>query len=380
MVVLVVFGAGVLIVALAHIVIGWFLAKGLRRNALIVTDRPPDLGAYVRGVTDREITLESSSPRQDIGHPGTLGLLWEDGYGQVGEVRDVDGLRFTRPFLVLEGTLPPICDGELSDCWPIQIDPWAFPHDPADVDLDFETIRYDTALGPMDAWLLEAPLPERWAIHVHGWTAEKRELIRFLPVFHDAGFNSLVIDYRNDIGMPADPSGHHQFGLSEWEEVEAAVRFAADRGATEIVLHGCSTGGALAMRFLEVSSHATTVRGMVLDSPNIILAEAIRAAAADSRFTPLMIEFGMWIADLRWKIDWESSNLVQRAEQIIEVPTLVFHGTSDHTIPISVSRQLAARVPDLVELVETPAAGHVMSWNADPDRYERYLRGFLDRL
>jgi hypothetical protein len=34
----------------------------------------------------------------------------------------------------------------------------------------------------------------------------------------------------------------------------------------------------------------------------------------------------------------------------------------------------------MVELVETPAAGHVMSWNADPARYERYLRNFLERV
>jgi len=62
------------------------------------------------------------------------------------------------------------------------------------------------------------------------------------------------------------------------------------------------------------------------------------------------------------------------------MPTLVFHGTSDAAIPISVSRQLAARARETVELVETPAAGHVMSWNADPERYEGYLGRFLSRL
>jgi pimeloyl-ACP methyl ester carboxylesterase len=92
------------------------------------------------------------------------------------------------------------------------------------------------------------------------------------------------------------------------------------------------------------------------------------------------MEFGMWIADLRWKVDWETTNYVQRAEHILRVPALVFHGTSDQVIPISVSRQLEATVPRLVDLVETPAAGHVMSWNANPERYERYLTGFLSRL
>jgi pimeloyl-ACP methyl ester carboxylesterase len=89
---------------------------------------------------------------------------------------------------------------------------------------------------------------------------------------------------------------------------------------------------------------------------------------------------GMWITDIRWHIDWETTNYVQRANQFLHVPTLVFHGTSDLTVPITSSRQLKAAVPDLVELIETPAAGHVLSWNADPERYERYLAGFLQSL
>ncbi|MFZ0014671.1 MAG: hypothetical protein WAL25_11225, partial [Acidimicrobiia bacterium] len=70
---------------------------------------------------------------------------------------------------------------------------------------------------------------------------------------------------------------------------------------------------------------------------------------------------------------------VPRADAIIRVPALVFHGTADQVVPIAGSRQLKARVGELVELVETPAAGHVLSWNADPKRYEAHLARFLDR-
>jgi pimeloyl-ACP methyl ester carboxylesterase len=201
-----------------------------------------------------------------------------------------------------------------------------------------------------------------------------------LPSYHAAGVTSLVIDYRNDPGAPLDPTGRHRFGLSEWEDLEAAVRRALDGGASGVVLSGCSTGGALVMAFLERSRLAEVVTAVVLDSPNIVLAEAFRRGTRDVRATRLMVEFGMWIADLRWKVDWEATNFVERAERIIRVPTLVFHGTADQVIPVAVSRRLAGRLPDLVELVETPAAGHVMSWNADPERYDRYLRSFLGRV
>ena len=146
-----------------------------------------------------------------------------------------------------------------------------------------------------------------------------------------------------------------------------------------LVLGGCSTGGALVMRFLEKSSLARRVDAVVLDAPNIVLADTFRHAT-DSRVTPQMFRIGLWLADLRWQVDWSAADYVSRAERFLRVPALLFHGTADAVVPISGSRRLAARVPHLIELVETENAGHVMSWNADPDRYEAILEEFLGRV
>lgn len=378
MVFVIVVAAGVFLVVLVHLTVGWFIANGIHNDALEVGPRTKDPGVRVREVSRTRIVLEAPTPRQDIGHPGTLGISWDGGYGRVGDVLDVVGTRFIRSFEPVDGT-PPVCEEVLEECPPLAIDPFVFPNGPEDVGLDFDQITYPSPLGPMDAWLVPAD-GGTWAIHCHGWTAERREHVRMLPSFHRAGMTSLVIDYRNDPGAPRDPTGRYRFGETEWEDLEAAVQMALDNGARRVALSGCSTGGALVMAFLERSNLADSVAGVVLDSPNIILVEAFRRATRDSRATSLMVEFGLWIAGVRWKIDWEATNYVQRAERILTVPTLVFHGTSDLSIPISVSRQLEAAVPGVVELVETPAAGHVMSWNANPERYERYLENFLDRL
>ena len=378
MTILVVVAAGTLLVLLAHLAAGWFIANGLRRDALEIGPKPDDPEVRVRDVSSDRIVLEAPGPRQDIGHPGTVGVAWEDGYGRAGDLVGVEGSRFVRSYEPVAGT-PPICAGELEECPAVAIDSFAYPNGPADVGLGYQETTYQSPLGVTGAWLVPSDGPA-WAIHCHGWTAERREHVRMLPAFHRAGITSLVIDYRNDPGAPRDPSGHYRFGLSEWEDLEAAVSKALGEGAGPIVLNGCSTGGALVMAFLERSSLAGSVAGVVMDSPNIVLVDAFRRAIRESRATWLMQETGLWIAGLRWKIDWESTNFVQRAADILQVPALVFHGTSDHTIPISVSRRLRAAVPHLIELVETPAAGHVMSWNADPARYERYLGHFLDKV
>ncbi|MFP4074277.1 MAG: alpha/beta hydrolase [Actinomycetota bacterium] len=378
MIILIVAAAGTLLVVLVHLVAGWFIANGLHRDALKVGPKPDEPEVRVRDVTSDRIVLEAPGPRQDIGHPGTVGVAWPGGYGRAGDILDVEGSRFVRSFEPVTGS-PPVCVGELEDCPAVEIDSFAYPNGPADVGLDYQETTYESPLGAMGAWLVPSDGPA-WAIHCHGWTAERREHVRMLPAFHKAGITSLVIDYRNDPGAPLDPSGRYRFGLTEWEDLEAAVSGALEDGAGPIVLNGCSTGGALVMAFLERSPLANSVSALVLDAPNVILVDALRRAMRESRGSWLMHEMGLWIADLRWKINWEATNFVARAADIIQVPTLVFHGTSDHTIPISVSRRLQAAVPHLVELVETPAAGHVMSWNADPARYERYLGNFLDRV
>lgn len=369
---------GFLVIAAFHLVAGWMVSNGLLRRAFFVQPRAKDLTVRVREVGPDRIVLESPLPRQDIGHPGTIGIAWDGGYGQVGEVVEVVGPRVTRRFLAVDGK-PAVCSGPLEGCPPVELDPYAFPTDPGDMGLAFEETSYRSPLGDMGAWLVPAGSGGRWAIHCHGWTAERREFLRMLPAFHRSGITSMVIDYRNDPGRPTDPSGLYRFGLAEWEDLECAVRAALDQGATDLTLTGCSTGGALVMAFLERSELAGRVSRVVLDAPNIVLAETIRLGTREKKATPLMIELGMWIADLRWHVDWDATDYVQRAAQFLTIPALVFHGTSDHVVPVAVSRRLEAVVPGLVELVEAQAAGHVMSWNADPARYEARLEAFLRR-
>jgi len=315
-------------------------------------------------------------------------MFWDDGYAQIGDVISVEALTVTRHYLPLTESAPAVCsEPDLTTCPPVDLESYAFPSDPSDRGIEFEDIEYDGPLGSLGAWLVQSGDGKRWVIHVHGWTAERREAVRFLPAYAEAGVTSMVIDYRNDPGTVPDPSGRYRFGLTEWEDVDAAVRYAMDAGATELLLAGYSTGAAHAMSFLEQSNLSQYVVGVVFDSPNIILADVVRANTRDARIPlinvrmgQLMKEAGLWLADLRWRIDWDRTNYVQRAESILNTPTLVFHGTSDQRVPIAVSRQLEVRAPKVVTLVETPAAGHVMSWNANPERYERRLRRFLDSV
>ena len=85
------------------------------------------------------------------------------------------------------------------------------------------------------------------------------------------------------------------------------------------------------------------------------------------------------LATLRFGVDWSAVDYADDSGWL-DVPTLVFHGTEDTTVPISLSRQLAADHRDLVRLDAVEGAHHVASWNADPRAYESRVRGFLRGL
>jgi pimeloyl-ACP methyl ester carboxylesterase len=259
---------------------------------------------------------------------------------------------------------------------------WSWPADPARAHgYVYETVQYDSELGPMDAWLVPGT-ESTWAIYVHGKGVDLREGLRILPTLHEAGMPVMLINYRNDAGQPEDPSGIYHYGQTEWRDLEGAVEFATDAGAERVVLVGASTGGAVISSFLLESDLAKSVDAVVLDSPNLDFGQVVDVEASERSLPGIGLPVPAtltWtaktIAAVQLGISWDDLDYVSRADEF-EVPILVIHGTNDGTVPIETSRRLAEARPDLVTLVETDA-GHVLSWNVGPAAYADAIEGFL---
>ena len=82
--------------------------------------------------------------------------------------------------------------------------------------IELREVGAPAALGTYPAWLTTGA-SDTWAILLHGMAAERTECLRILPMFVEKGHSTLTITYRNDEGMPANPSGYYQFGADEWE-------------------------------------------------------------------------------------------------------------------------------------------------------------------
>jgi predicted alpha/beta-fold hydrolase len=241
----IVVAALVILVLTAAVGVGWYFSNMLRQEALLVKEGPEPYDLVVASVGEGTVTLQTADPNAENGAwawDGIWGLAWADGYGRVGDILSLDGTSIVREFEPLRGTLTV---GE-----PSRLDSFSIEGNPAEaLGLDFEHVVYKSELGEYPAWLIPGDR-ETWAIFVHGWKADQQETLRMLPTVVEPGFPSLVITYRNDEGTPGNPDGFYRFGATEWRDVEAAVQYALDQGASDIMLIGYSMGGAASLNFL----------------------------------------------------------------------------------------------------------------------------------
>ncbi len=362
---------------------GWYFSNVIRDRALSGAERRASL-AFSPDLTVQAVTGDAVVLRPIGDGPtgltldGTFGLRWEGGYGQVGRITSQNSGDVSRSFSLLEGD-PPATGAEA------QLDPRAYP-DPSAAGVDAPNVVINGPLGDYPAWyvLPNRPVRPTWVVVVHGNSMSRLDNLRMLPTLRNAGYPTLSVTYRNDAGAPEDPSGLLRYGLTEWEDLQAGVRYALDHGSDGVVLYGDSMGGGVIAAFLQRSALASQVRGLVLDAPMLNFSATVDDnASREPLVGPITVPSSLtavakWIAARRFDVDWNALDYLA-TPQIFDVPTLVFHGTDDTTVPIATSEELAQLKPTTVTLVTCPGANHIECWNLDPGAYERRMLGFLDQ-
>lgn len=369
-------GAGIAGLALvAGLAAGALSVHVARKVVAVPRKREEDI--RILAITDSTITLSATD---DTRTPGRYGLFFSQGAGhlRLGDIRSMDATSVTRDLLVVDfGTPRPGLRARFSG--------W-FYLNPRELDVEVEDVLIDTPIGAAPAWVVPASSPTTdWVIHVHGRGVTRGETIRGVPVFRAAGYNSLLISYRNDGVAPESADHRFALGGTEWRDLEAALDFAIARGATRVLLMGWSMGGAISLQGAIQSRHRELFRGIVLDSPVVDWRSVLEFQAASMsvplpiRRTVLQLIGTSWGGAFTGQdepIDLNSLDLVTRAEEL-SVPTLLLHSADDGYVPADASRALALLRPDIVTFEEFTVARHAKLWNYDEARWNRVIREWL---
>ncbi|HEY8294923.1 MAG TPA: alpha/beta fold hydrolase [Micrococcaceae bacterium] len=258
---------------------------------------------------------------------------------------------------------------------------------PADLALAWEDATVELPVGPAPAWLVRGdPGQATWAIMVHGRGATRNEGLRAVHTTHRLGMTSLLISYRNDGDAPDGADGLYALGVTEWQDVEAAIAFALAAGAKDVVLFGYSMGAAVALQTADRSRYRHLIRALVLDAPVINWVDVLahqaqlnRIPAAVGRYGQLMLShpLGRRLTGLAAPVDLKSMDWVTRAVEL-RTPTLILHSVDDEFVPFGPSAELAQKNPEMVTFEPFSRALHTKEWNVDPARWEEAVTRWLE--
>lgn len=370
-------GGLVLLVAVAVGVISVVFAR-----TVVTPPRRRDEDTEVLDVDSAAGTVTLSATPDSI-VPGRYSLWFgnDSGHARVGDILAETSTAVTRRLLTVDF-------GDLAGARRGRISGW-FYLSPRELGLPFEDVEVQTELGPAPAWYIPAETrSNRWMIGVHGRAVRRAETLRGAPIFRDEGYNSLLISYRNDEEAPWSPDRRYALGDTEWRDVEAAMRYAVEHGATDIVLMGWSMGGATVLQAVTRSPFASFVRGLVLESPVVDWMTALRYQG-ELRRLPDPIRHvifaligGGWGGRLTGQdaaIDLPRLNFVRRADELT-LPILLLHSDDDGFVPVTASLALAEARPDIVTFEEFAVARHTKLWNYDPERWTAAITDWLRRL
>lgn len=373
-------GIGVVSGALAVAAVATAAATSMRFAREIVAPRwrnEDDL--QVLGVDTAAATVTLSSQADSL-LPGVYGLWFsrDSGYAVVGEILATTQTSVTR-------RLVRVLFGELDHARRARMSGWVHLS-PDELGFDYETVLVRTPVGLAPAWRIPAATETgRWVIQVHGRGVTRAEALRTVPTFRELGFTSLLVSYRNDGDAPASDDGRCGLGDFEWRDVEAAVQYALDNDAHEVVLMGWSMGGTAVLQVLKRSTLAGQIAGVILDSP-VVDWPATLMYASDTRGLPAPLREGAlalvtrpWgrpITGQKQPIDFGRLDVIDWSAKLT-TPTLILHSDDDRFVPSGASRELAALRPDAVTLVPFDTAGHTRLWNYDPERWTAAIVGWL---
>ena len=329
---------------------------------------------------------------------GIYGVLGENGSAVVSSILSLEGDIITREILQINGELK--IGERVSSSSLLKIENGKYSilgtndyegidesgkYTPKSVsDTDYEYIEYESDLGMFPAYLTSEG-ETGVVIFVHGFRgAFERDFTAMLraPDFENLGYRSMIISYRNDANAPKDPSGLYQYGVTEWIDLDNAIRYVEQNiNPDKIVLWGTSGGGGPVTSWLQNNPDSDRVDGIIFEAPVISFWESVEVnGKARYPFIPeLFFPYIKLFTEVRYGVDFDTMDF-RDALVKSEVPVLLFHGDDDEWVPVDMSDYIAENRRTNFTYIRMSNVGHVTSWNADPVRYIFEITKFLNSL
>ena len=235
---------------------------------------------------------------------------------------------------------------------------WPFWRTPADANIYYRDLTLTTDDGlDLSAWYVPAAEPGAPAVLLaHGLLGSKWGMLRFVPWFHDAGYNVMLLDFRGHGGSDPRPS---TIGPDEVLDIQAALDWLDAEGAGDRVAGlGMSLGASALVN--------TVIQDERLDA---LILDSLFAEWGDTDFAQ----------GYRLSPDWLVPGVPSPEDLMprVDVPVFIIHGTADILTHEDHAHRLYAAANEPKEIWINDS-GHAWSAWTYPDAYQQKVLDFLE--
>ena len=235
---------------------------------------------------------------------------------------------------------------------------WPFWRTPADANIYYRDLTLTTDDGvDLSAWYVPAAEPGAPTVLLaHGLLGSKGGMLRFVPWFHDAGYNVMLLDFRGHGGSDPHPS---TIGPDEVLDIQAALDWLEAEGAGDRVAGlGMSLGASALVN--------TAIQDERLDA---LILDSLFAEWGDTDFAQ----------GYRLSPDWLVPGVPSPEELMpqVNVPVFIIHGTADILTHENHAHRLYAAANEPKEIWINDS-GHAWSAWTYPDAYQQKVLDFLE--
>lgn len=248
---------------------------------------------------------------------------------------------------------------------------------PADLQLPFTTHRYPNPDGlTLEAWHVPGSDDRPLVVLFHGYAANKSTLLNTARVFHQLGYDTLLVDFYGSGGSSGTGT---TIGVKESEDVASTVNYVKRTWPNrKIVLYGISMGGAAVLR-------AIATQGV---KPDAVIIEATFDSLLNTgknRFRSMGLpaspfaELLLFWGGVQNGFNFFSHNPVDYARAVV-CPGLILHGEKDERATPEGARSIAQAMGTNARAIAYPGVPHMPILDARPDQWTRDVKDFLQQL
>ena len=218
--------------------------------------------------------------------------------------------------------------------------------------LPYQTVRLQSNKR-IECWYIPRDSARGTVALFHGYGGEKSGMIDKAEVFHQLGYNTLLVDF---MGAGGSEGVQTTIGFKEAEQVKTCFDHLEQKGEQNIILFGTSMGAAAIMKAM--ADHHLPARALILECPFGTMLQTVenRFRMMGAPSFPMAQVLVFWGGALNGFNAFEHNP--SEYAKAITTPTLLLWGAIDDRVKQAETDEIFQHLAGSKTLVTYPLAGH----------------------